>query len=678
MRISVLFSIGLFVTAFTFAAPLDLSKKESGVEVLKEYSGQPDKEGVLERFELKIPASKRTVHYRGEWWPYGGNRVYGEVLSEKSKEGGIFSILELDDGDYLAVLPLCGDQAYAWFAPEDGRLKLKLGTKGTAAVAGDMPLLAWARADSPYEAANLAWAQASKAPQIEGYMKMRGDKQYPEVFNYLGWCSWEEFKKNISSDLLVNALHTLEENELPVRYLLVDDGHFSLETLMPKTDTFSEGYKPLTDLRNDTGIKWIGMWHALLGDAKGMGAGDPPELAGSMMEAHNGRWIPKPDEASIRTFMNYLLKQSKADDIDFVKVDFCGTLLPYAGGVSGEKVASDYPDTNENAIGNPSAMATRYSRIYQETVEEQFDGLLNCNWHVPHFIFNSGENVVGRSGPDYKLTVDRARRSIFNNFSSIPWLGQVAWGDHDMFHSTDKLAVRMMAISKALSGGPTYLSDNPGHIVPEEVWPLCYLDGQLPRPLAPGAPLPEDIFMNQDDERLFRTMAPLPNRSVAIACFNLLGDGTSASPVLDTKITEDHYKAASGMIQPYPGDWKVPEAGLLVYDFQTRSAETLSTNGYPVERAGFGEYLIQLSPIEQGWSVIGRTDKYLPAATVEIIELGESKLELKFHEAGPFAVWLENGIPEADGVTFIDQGSGLFTADVSVEAGEIFITIRRT
>ncbi|MBK1875989.1 Sip1-related alpha-galactosidase [Pelagicoccus mobilis] len=664
-------------TTVLSAESLDLFNKKAGFEILKSYSGTPDREGVLEQYGLKVPAYSQAVYYRGEWWPYGGNRVFGEVLSTKSKEGGIFSILELKDGDYLALLPLCGEQAYAWFAPEGGELKLKLGTKGTAAVDGDLPLVAWARANSPYEAANKVWIQASNAPQIKGYMKMREQKDYPEVFNYLGWCSWEEFKKNISSDLLVGAFKTLEENELPVRYMLVDDGHFSLESLMPKKETFPSGYKPLTDLRNEDGIRWVGMWHALLGDAKGMGAGDPPELAEAMMEMNNGRWIPKPDEASIRAFMNYLLRQSRADDIDFVKVDFCGTLLPYAGGVSVEKVASDYPDTNEDAIGNPSAMATLFSRIYQETVEDQFDGLLNCNWHVPHFIFNSGECVVGRSGPDYKLTVDRARRSIFNNFSSIPWLGQVSWGDHDMFHSTDKLAVRMMAISKALSGGPTYLSDDPEHIVPEEVWPLCYLDGKLPRPLAPGAPLPDDIFMNQDDQRLFRTMAPLPNDSVAVACFNLLGDGKVASPVLGTRITAEHYSAASGMIQPYGGDWDVPKEGLLVYDFQSGKADRLSEEGYPVELAGFGEYLIQLSPIEKGWSVIGRTDKYLAAATVEVSKRSSKRITVTLPESGPFSIWLETGVPFAKGVTFLDKGNGLFVAGLPVKAESLTLTIER-
>ncbi|MDZ8117478.1 Sip1-related alpha-galactosidase [Pontiella agarivorans] len=656
---------------------LDLSRSRNGVEVLRDYSGTPDSSGVLEVYALKIPAVKQAAYWRGEWWPYGGNRVCGEVLSRDSEEGGLFSILELNDGSFLAVLPLCGDQAWAWFAPDDGELKLKLGTKGTATVSGNLPVVAWSRSASPYEAASEVWKLAAETKPIRDHMKLRGQKPYPEMFNYLGWCSWEEFKKEIRSDLLVNVFQALEENELPIRYMLVDDGHFSAQTLLPKRDTFPEGYAPLTALRNDRGISWVGMWHALLGEAKGLEPGNPPALSDAMMTLRNGKAVPKPDARSIRMFMEYLFSSSEKDDIDFIKVDFCGTLLPFIAGTETQKAASDFPETNEQAIGNPSAMAALYSRIYQSVAEERFDGVLNCNWHVPHFIFNSGNSVVGRCGPDYKLTVERARRSVFTNFSTIPWLGQVAWGDHDMFHSSDKLAARMMAVSKALSGGPAYLSDAPDRLVPEVVWPLCYSDGRLLRPLAPGAPLPEDLFMNENTMRIFRTMSPLPNRSAAFACFNLQGDGKRAEPVLETIIKPEHYSSASGMIQPFPGDWNIPEEGLLVYDFQTRSAVKLPCSGYRVKLAGFGEYLLQLSPVQNGWSVIGRPDKYLAAAAVDVLHCDEKELSVRMHEAGPLAIWLEKGVPYVDGAVFKSCGNGLFVAEWPATAEPAVITIRK-
>ena len=131
------------------------------------------------------------------------------------------------------------------------------------------------------------------------------------------------------------------------------------------------------------------------------------------------------------------------------------------------------------------------------------------------------------------------------------------------------------------------------------------------------------------------------------------------------------------MIQPYPGEWEVPAEGLLVYDHQTKSAKRLPKDGYGVELAGFGAHLIQFSPIQNGWSVIGRTDKYLSAAAVEILECGKKKLKLKRHESGPLAIWVEKGTPKAKGVKFADQGNGLFVANLPVKAESPVITIKK-
>lgn len=54
-----------------------------------------------------------------------------------------------------------------------------------------------------------------------------------------------------------------------------------------------------------------------------------------------------------------------------------------------------------------------------------------------------------------------------------------------MFHSTDPSSARLMAISKAVSGGPVYLSDPADKLNPEHIMPLVWSDGLLLRPLAP-------------------------------------------------------------------------------------------------------------------------------------------------------------------------------------------------
>ncbi|MFP4027964.1 MAG: Sip1-related alpha-galactosidase [Candidatus Brocadiia bacterium] len=97
------------------------------------------------------------------------------------------------------------------------------------------------------------------------------------------------------------------------------------------------------------------------------------------------------------------------------------------------------------------------------------------------------------------------------------WLGPTVWGDHDMFHSSDTFAGRMMAVSKAVSGGPIYLSDDPDDFNPGHVWPLCDADGRLFGPLAPAVPLPRSADIDPfDHPKPYLVAAPLPNKAAAI------------------------------------------------------------------------------------------------------------------------------------------------------------------
>jgi hypothetical protein len=103
------------------------------------------------------------------------------------------------------------------------------------------------------------------------------------------------------------------------------------------------------------------------------------------------------------------------------------------------------------------------------------------------------------------------------------------------------------------------------------------------------------------------------------------GDLSDDQPAVSGRITAEDYRDASGMMQPYPGRWAVPNEGLLVYDVYAKSAQKL-VDAYEVSIQGFDDLLLQVSPIQNGWSVIGRTDKYLPAATMAVTSVSESEL----------------------------------------------------
>jgi len=640
----------------------------TGVRVLRGFAGKPDSHGVLRREDVQLPPFEAAVYYSSKWWPAGGNRVFPTVVDRITElpEGGLFLLLKLATDDYLAILPMAGRQSYSWLAAADGQLELRSGTHGWAAVNGDLPLLAFSRAASPYRAIFDVWKAALESGQLEAGGRLREEKAYTEAFRYLGWCSWEQYKRNITGKVLLDAIDGIEKSGLPVRYVLIDAGHFDHQSLAPDTKKFPHGYRPLTARRRDRGIRWIGIWYAFLGDHHGVKApGNLGPLTADMLTSANGVLLPKPAPAVARRFYDSLFRYARRDDLDFLKVDFMVDALPLYAGLRTSKppTLGGLPKNTHDAVANPYAASAILVRAYEAVVEVQLPGPINCNWHNAVSLFHSRYSAVGRCSEDYTAgNLRRAKGHLYHSFAAIPWLGQIAWGDHDMFHSSDKFAGRIMAASKALSGGPVYLSDAPEDFVPEVIRPLADDDGLLYRPLAPAAPVDDDLFWAPGQGTLFRVIAPLANRSAALAVYNLDGGVSEDEQELRATISPAHYTQASAMIQPYPGKWKLPPEGLLLYDVYERSARKLSS---PVEVSirGFGDRLFQMTPIASGWAVIGNPEKYLPAAAVAANLKGDS-VEIRAHEAGPVVVWSSRGKPQSPGLEFRPLSGNLYETDL--------------
>ncbi len=189
-----------------------------------------------------------------------------------------------------------------------------------------------------------------------------------------------------------------------------------------------------------------------------------------------------------------------------------------------------------------------------------------------------------------------------------------------------------MAVSKAMSGAPIYLSDAPDDFVEEMVMPLCMKDGKLYRPLAPAVPLPESVTLSALSEaKAYRVIAPLANGAAAIVAYNLMSP--TPAEAVKTQITAADYTHAGSFIQPAVAAWKIPKEGLVYYDWYEGKGGLLN-DGYSIELKGFSDRFVQLSPVVKGWSVVGCTDKYLSAAAVETIAYAKDKLKIIMAEPG--------------------------------------------
>lgn len=198
-------------------------------------------------------------------WPGDGNRVLpwfgrtapGNLLDSKpnpstAKPGdhAMFALFHLKDGNFMAVLPVAAPDSLAWLKLErDGTFLVEAGSLGTSPAKPQAVLAVTATDKDIYRACSAVWDKALSLPFIKGRTLPREKKIYPEPFKYLGWCSWEQYKKNISSKLLEETARKLEASPVPVRWMLVDDGFQTQERLQlvsfqPRQDQFPRGWQP--------------------------------------------------------------------------------------------------------------------------------------------------------------------------------------------------------------------------------------------------------------------------------------------------------------------------------------------------------------------------------------------------------------------------------------------------
>ncbi len=142
------------------------------------------------------------------------------------------------------------------------------------------------------------------------------------------------------------------------------------------------------------------------------------------------------------------------------------------------------------------------------------------------------------------------------------------------------------------------------------------------------------------------------------------------------EITPSDYSQSTIMMQPSPGPCPIPEDGLLVYDWDKRTASRMR-DGYQLQIKGFGHRLLIICPIRDGWALIGRIDKYLSPAATEIIEIGSDRLPFLCRESGPVAIWSDSRPVRAKDLQVKTSSDGLNQIMLAPGRGKQLLTVTR-
>jgi len=639
---------------------IDERSARGHVHVAKDLRCGPATDGIFLQRRLRLPAFTHACYYAPfqkyaidpalDLWPEAYNQCHPLPVDDlgRAKRGGLFLILQLADGSYLSLLPVVTARSMSWLRGDGQDLLVETGHWGTDGWSGDVPVLAWASDRNLYRACEKVWRQALAHPQVDGLAAMRSEKKYPEPFRYLGWCSWEEFKWNINEEVLVRTIRDLDASAVPVRWVLVDDGHidegrpaelisgdgqngevpiheserrlFSLAA----NRRFPHGWKPILQARRGSKIQWMGVWLNFNGYWGGIHRENAlGSLNDALLETAAGALQPHYDGESSKVFYDAFVGRQQEEGFDFVKVDNQAKNITFYRGL--------VPNAVQATMNNHRAL--------ENAVDRNLTAMINCMAHNNLCAFSSRHSQITRCSEDYKKgDLWRAKHHLNNSFANMLWLGQTVWGDHDMFHSCDEVANGVMARSKAISGGPIYLSDHPDNIRLDHVMPLCFEDGRLLQPLAPAVPLPESAFINTyEDSAAYRIIAPLSHGCAALVAYNL----THPEKPVHGVISSADYRWAGGMLQQEPLEWELPPGGLLAYDVLNRTAHALNEGPINFTLDHFGDVFFLLCPIKDGLAVIGSEDKILGPQGLEHIEQSSSKVLLTLREEGPILLWSE-------------------------------------
>ena len=133
---------------------------------------------------------------------------------------------------------------------------------------------------------------------------MRRERRILEMFRYLGWCSWDAFYRDVSEEGIRQKADELSKKQVPVRWMVIDDGWMSMDKneellvdFAPDRKKFPEGFHRMTEgLREKNGIRWFGVWHAMGGSWGGIvpESGLAQKERPYLYETVSGKLVPSP------------------------------------------------------------------------------------------------------------------------------------------------------------------------------------------------------------------------------------------------------------------------------------------------------------------------------------------------------------------------------------------------
>lgn len=435
-----------------------------------------------------------------------------------------------------------------------------------------------------------------------GTFRLLEEKTPPGIVDKFGWCTWDAFYLTVHPQGVWDGVHSLVEGGCPPGLVLIDDGWQSIshdddpiateginrtaagEQMPCRLIKFQENYKfreyvsPksktkgmgafIRDLKETFNtVDYVYVWHALCGYWGGLRpnvSGLPeskiirpkltPGLEKTMEDlavdkiVNNGIGLVPPEMA--HQLYEGLHSHLESVGIDGVKVDVIHLL---------EMLCEDY--------GGRVELAKAYYKALTSSVKNHFNGngVIASMEHCNDFMFLGTETIsLGRVGDDFWCTDPsgdpngtfwlQGCHMVHCAYNSL-WMGNFIHPDWDMFQSTHPCA-DFHAASRAISGGPIYVSDSPGNHNFDLLKKLVLPDGSILRCQQHYA-LPTRDCLFEDPLHDGKTMLKIWNLNKytgVVGAFNCQGGGWCRE-ARRNKCASEHSRVVSCHAGPKDVEW---------------------------------------------------------------------------------------------------------------------------
>ncbi|CEP15127.1 hypothetical protein [Parasitella parasitica] len=272
----------------------------------------------------------------------------------------------------------------------------------------------------------------------------------------LGYCTWNAFGQDVDTEKIKLALDSLRAHKIPAGYLMIDDGWQSVteRRQMAGFDACPSKFpgglaKMVAQFKSEYPfLQNIGVWHALWGYWNGVDQHFALKNGynwSSNRQNHHQIGIIENPKDFYKDFYRFLNESG----VDFVKVDNQGSFQELSE--DDERNLSLWDNFRQAMVDNGEA-------FLQSSV-------LHCMSLTPHVLFvpilsHKKQSIFSDDFfPDENDS--HAWHIYANAVNSLVTAHYPIIGDWDMFQS-DHLFAEYHASSRAISGGPVYITDVPG------------------------------------------------------------------------------------------------------------------------------------------------------------------------------------------------------------------------